>query len=121
MRSIGTREISPCFGERFGEESYQIYRTHVNNTGRCYAIVSRYYAIAGQYYAIASRYYAIAGRCYAIVSRYINNAADALTLQVDALAMQAENSLCTHNKEGVRVRFYAGTTNFSLPASPKAA
>ena len=114
MLRIGTREISPCFGERFGEELYQIYRTHVNNTGRCYAIVSRCYAIAGRCYAIVSR-------CYAIASRYINNAADALTLQVDALAMQAENSLCMHNKEGVRVRFYAGTTNFSLPASPKAA
>ncbi|WP_273765672.1 hypothetical protein [Nostoc sp. UHCC 0926] len=46
---------------------------------------------------------------------------DIMPLQVDALAMQAENSLCIHNKEGVRVRFYAGTTNFSLPASPKAA
>ncbi|MEH2244632.1 hypothetical protein [Nostoc sp.] len=65
--------IPPSLPLLQGEESYQIYRTHVNNTGRCYAIVSRFYAIAGQCYAIA-------GQCYAIASRYINNAADALTL-----------------------------------------
>lgn len=46
---------------------------------------------------------------------------DALAMQVDALVMQEKNSLRIHNKKGVRVRFYAGTTNFSLPASSKAA
>ncbi len=56
-----------------------------------------------------------------LLAKTIALSAKTIALLADVSIMQGENSYSLLWIEGIRARFYAGTTNFSLPASPKAA
>ncbi|WP_157816480.1 hypothetical protein [Nostoc flagelliforme] len=74
-----------------------------------------------QYIALSAKTIALSVKTIALSAKTIVLSAKTIALSADVSIMQGENSYSLLWIEGIRARFYAGTTNFSLPASPKAA
>ncbi len=80
-----------------------------------------YIALSAETIALLAETIALSAKTMALLSKTIALLGKTIALSADVSIMQGENSYSLLWIEGIRARFYAGTTNFSLPASPKAA
>ncbi|MCC5599993.1 hypothetical protein [Nostoc favosum] len=85
------------------------------------ALSAKTIALSAKTIALSVKTIALSAETIALSAKTIALLVETIALSADVSIMQGENSYSLLYIEGIRARFYAGTTNFSLPASPKAA